>query len=158
MPEINSFRDEFSFLSNFSLHPVTVVIHGVAYTFPSNENFFQAMKSNSQLIWVEFQHITPYQSKKRSKELVVREDWDAVKVGFMQLGLDIKFNNPEACALLLATGDAELVEGNYWGDIFWGKSTVTQFFKRHGRIIQAGEGENWLGRLLMQVRANKKEN
>ena len=33
----------------------------------------------------------------------------------------------------------ELVEGNYWGDTFWG--------------ICNGEGTNWLGILLMAERA-----
>lgn len=43
---------------------------------------------------------------------------------------------------LLATGDAVLVEGNWWGDTFFG--------------VCRGEGENWLGRMLMQVREELK--
>jgi predicted NAD-dependent protein-ADP-ribosyltransferase YbiA (DUF1768 family) len=49
-----------------------------------------------------------------------------------------KFSHPELRAALLSTGDALLVEGNHWGDIFWG--------------VCRGEGENWLGRLLMALR------
>ena len=40
---------------------------------------------------------------------------------------------------LLATGDAELIEGNTWGDRYWG--------------IVNGAGENRLGTLLMDRRA-----
>lgn len=42
-------------------------------------------------------------------------------------------------ARLQGTGDVILVEGNAWGDRFWGAS--------------GGYGENYLGRLLMIVRA-----
>ena len=38
----------------------------------------------------------------------------------------------------MATGNAVLVEKNDWGDTFWG--------------VCSGKGENYLGRLLMQVR------
>lgn len=50
-------------------------------------------------------------------------------------------NNPELKALLLATGDAQLEEGNAWGDVYWGISPVG-----------SGQGENHLGRILMKVR------
>ena len=40
---------------------------------------------------------------------------------------------------LIATGDAELVEGNTWGDRYWG--------------VVDGVGENRLGELLMDRRA-----
>jgi len=49
-----------------------------------------------------------------------------------------KFENPLLRAMLLATEDAVLVEGNTWNDTFWG--------------VCRGRGENWLGRILMQVR------
>ena len=41
---------------------------------------------------------------------------------------------------LLDTGDQELVEYNTWGDTYWGVCT---------RIRQ---GQNWLGKILMEVR------
>lgn len=40
---------------------------------------------------------------------------------------------------LLATGGVELIEGNDWGDAFWG--------------VCGGYGQNWLGVLLMLVRS-----
>lgn len=39
---------------------------------------------------------------------------------------------------LIKTGDAELIEGNWWGDKYWGMCN--------------GEGMNKLGKILMQVR------
>jgi len=41
---------------------------------------------------------------------------------------------------LLATGDAELVEGNTWGDTYWGVDS------------RSGKGENMLGKILMETR------
>jgi predicted NAD-dependent protein-ADP-ribosyltransferase YbiA (DUF1768 family) len=54
--------------------------------------------------------------------------------------LVIKFQNPELKAKLIATGDAQLVEGNTWGDLFWGVDTTM------------GVGSNQLGKLLMGIR------
>jgi predicted NAD-dependent protein-ADP-ribosyltransferase YbiA (DUF1768 family) len=49
----------------------------------------------------------------------------------------IKFSEPGLGAKLLATGDAELIEGNTWNDVWWGVNEKT------------GKGENWLGKILM---------
>ena len=49
-------------------------------------------------------------------------------------------------ALLLATGDAELQEGNTWNDTFWGVSSKT------------GKGKNTLGKILMKVRGELQQN
>lgn len=50
----------------------------------------------------------------------------------------VKFRNPELRDKLVATGDAEIVEGNWWGDKFWG--------------VCRGVGENHLGKILMRIR------
>ena len=44
---------------------------------------------------------------------------------------------------LLATGDEELVEGNFWHDNFWGVCSCSKC---------GNKGQNKLGKLLMQVR------
>ena len=49
-----------------------------------------------------------------------------------------KFSDKKLQKKLIDTGDAELIEGNWWGDKFWG--------------VCEGEGENHLGKLLMEVR------
>jgi predicted NAD-dependent protein-ADP-ribosyltransferase YbiA (DUF1768 family) len=48
--------------------------------------------------------------------------------------------------MLLATGDAEIQEGNTHGDLYWGVD------------LHTGEGENVLGKLLMKVREEVKQN
>ena len=52
--------------------------------------------------------------------------------------LHLKFRHPVLKDQLLATGDVELIEGNDWGDEFWG--------------VCCGKGSNNLGKLLMLVR------
>ncbi len=44
----------------------------------------------------------------------------------------------DGAVYLLATGSAELIEGNDWGDDYWGRATP--------------QGKNHLGVVLMQVR------
>jgi len=65
--------------------------------------------------------------------------WDGAKLGIMAQLVVQKFTNNAVLAQRLHdTGDAELIEGNTWGDTFWG--------------ICKGKGENHLGRILMEVR------
>jgi ribA/ribD-fused uncharacterized protein len=79
---------------------------------------------------------------------LVRPEWDEMKLDVMGLLVEQKFSdkNPELVKLLLETGDAELVEGNTWGDTYWGIVTGG----RNKNLI--GKGENHLGKLLMARR------
>ena len=63
-----------------------------------------------------------------------------MKLQLMERLLLKKFddNHPQLQQMLLATGEEELVEGNYWGDVYWG--------------VCNGVGENHLGKLLMKIR------
>jgi hypothetical protein len=49
-----------------------------------------------------------------------------------------KFEEPTIKAKLVATNPSELIEGNNWGDDFWGDCS--------------GNGQNMLGQLLEEVR------
>jgi ribA/ribD-fused uncharacterized protein len=133
--KIAEFRNEFRFLSNF--YPAEVVLDGLTYK--SVEHAYQAAKT---LDLCERDKIvvapTPGESKRVGRSIRMRQDWEDVKVGVMKGLLIQKFSNPELKRKLLDTGDAELVEGNKWGDCFWG--------------VCAGIGKNMLGKLLMEVR------
>ena len=61
----------------------------------------------------------------------------------MKAVLGLKFTDLELSEKLLATGDAELIEGNHWNDTFWG--------------VCDGVGKNWLGILLMEIREELKK-
>ena len=131
---INSFKHEYSFLSNF--YPSEVELDGVVY--PTVENAYQAAKTCDEEARLNIQCLTPGQAKRAGRKVNLRSDWDNVKVQVMGDLVLKKFVRPDLREALLATGNQELVEGNYWGDIFWG--------------VYKGEGSNYLGKILMGVR------
>lgn len=133
---IDKFDGEFAFLSNF--YPCTV--RDGKLTFPSTEHYFQAMKTLDMVERINISRAaTPGESKKMGRSVKLRPDWEEVKLSVMETALRLKFADPELAAMLKATGDEELVEGNWWNDTFWG--------------VCNGVGENNLGKLLMKIRA-----
>lgn len=136
---INSFEGEYAFLSNFYEHPIS---NGVI-TFPTNEHYFQAMKTleDDERLAIA-RAATPGQAKRMGRSVNLRPDWESIKMDVMETAVRIKFTDPELAAKLIATGDEELIEGNWWNDTFWG--------------VCNGVGENHLGKILMKVRADIK--
>lgn len=134
---ITSFSGPFRFLSNF--HPSEVTLDGDRY--PSVEHAYQAAKSFGSAHRALIRNgCNSAQAKRLGRTVVLRSDWEEVKVGVMLDLLRQKFAPGTALGQQLdATGDRELVEGNWWGDTFWG--------------VCRGVGQNQLGKLLMQVRA-----
>ena len=131
---IDCFRDEYRWLSNFYKTPVEY--ESVVY--PSLENAYQAAKFKAIKRTV-FSTCSPYHAKVYGRGKGCRRDWETVKLSIMELLLSKKFSfGSELADRLLDTGDAELIEGNKHGDVFWG--------------VCDGVGENHLGRLLMQRR------
>ena len=132
---IDDFRGKYRFLSNF--HDIEVMLDGVAYK--STERAYQASKTlNASERALIREAPTNAKARQLGQRVTLRPDFNPIKIGVM---LDLtrqKFSDPELRQLLLATGDSELVEGNTWGDTFWG--------------VCNGVGQNWLGRCLMQVR------
>lgn len=133
---ITNFAGRFAFLSNF--YPVHLTYKN--RTYKSSEHAYQARKANntSQHDFIA-KAPTAASAKARGKVCSKRADWAEIKIQVMWDILVAKFENPMLRELLLDTGDAELIEGNTWGDVFWG--------------VCGGVGENWLGKLLMKLRA-----
>lgn len=122
------------FLSNFFDAKVTLE----GDTYPSVENAYQAAKTKRHLRSA-FQICSAGQAKTMGRSVVVRKDWDAIKVDVMRDLLMQKFApGTEMAKKLLETNPRELIEDNTWGDTFWGRCK--------------GRGQNNLGRLLMQCR------
>jgi N-glycosidase YbiA len=132
---IDSFTDDYRFLSNF--WPAEVTLDGIKYT--TVEHAYQAAKT---VIPEERESIqiqpSPGRAKRAGKDITLRPNWNEIKVHIMEDLLRQKFKYPELKQLLLDTGDKTLIEGNTWGDTFWGMCN--------------GVGENMLGKLLMQIR------
>lgn len=73
-----------------------------------------------------------------------KAEWFSKNLDIMRQCLRSKFylTLDLACSLLDTRGKY-LEETNYWGDTFWG--------------VCDGVGENWMGKLLMEVRAEVEE-
>ena len=142
MEPITSFkRKETKFLSNF--YPVTVAYEGDRYA--AVEDAFQAAKTLDPKERMMIQLCeTPADARKCGRHVTLRSDWNEIKVGVMLDLLRQKFSHTNLKAMLLATGDAVLIEGNTHHDNFWGNCTCR-------RCVEI-EGQNQLGKLLMQVR------
>ena len=136
MKIIDRFSGEHRFLSNFFPSPIEVEGH----IYPTVEHAFQAAKTNDESERATIRSCsTPGDAKKKGRRVTLREEWEKVKEAVMLQLLHLKFRDPVLRAELLATDDAQLVEGNHWGDTYWG--------------VCDGKGKNRLGYVLMQVRS-----
>ena len=140
MKTINEFQGEYRFLSNF--WPSYLMYKDILY--PTTEHAYQAAKVDSSDIKTGIKNChTPAEAKDylETHRIKPAPEWTiAKKLVVMEELLMIKFGGKEPflTRALLATGDAELIEGNTWNDTFWG--------------VCNGSGENHLGRLLVKVR------
>lgn len=135
---VPSFRGDYEFLSNFYASPIRTA-SGLVY--PSSEHAYQAMKTTSSSTRRFMATISPVgRVKKFGQTVAVRDCWDDLKLRAMYKVLKAKFSqNLNLAMALIDTCDAVLVEGNYWGDRFWG--------------VCDGTGDNNLGLILMRVRS-----
>lgn len=132
---IDSFKDEYAFLSNF--YPCKVEFDGLEYK--CSEAAYQAQKSSSKLGRIKFTFTNGAQSKKLGSTILIRNDWDRVKLSIMREVVWKKFTqNPVLGNMLVDTYDDVIIEENHWNDTFWG--------------VCNGKGENHLGKILMDVR------
>jgi hypothetical protein len=133
---ISEFSGEFSWLSNFHL---SMIVHDGRWYF-SSEHVYQSAKTDD-FSWKERIRTasTPGKAKRLGSKCPIRNDWQLIKLDVMRKCIYAKFKQNQCLGdKLVATGDEYIEEGNTWGDKFWG--TVD------------GIGENWLGRIIMDVR------
>lgn len=133
---IDSFQGTYRFLSNF--WPASVEFEGMKY--PSVEHAYQAAKTFDIILRDKIRHTpSPGATKRLAHTFELRPDWEDIKLMVMLDLLRQKFQHLALQELLLDTENQELVEGNTWGDTFWG-------------VCGERGGYNHLGNLLMQVR------
>jgi len=139
---ITSFAGQYRFLSNF--WPACVILDNCSYR--TVEHAYQAAKSLDASVRRRVAMCyTPADAKALGKILATRPDWyiGDTRIRIMRDLLRQKFATEPLRGQLLDTGGARLVEGNYWGDRYWG--------------VCDGRGENHLGRLLMEIREQLQE-
>lgn len=119
-------------------------VRGTQVRARSAEHAYQAIKTldpqeRERILLIQ----SPYDAKKAGRDLVLREDWEAVQRDVMREILVRKFQHPYYRQALVNTGQEEIVEGNTWHDNRWGRCTCPRCRSR---------GLNWLGQLLMEIR------
>lgn len=137
---IYGFGGEYGWLSNF--HPVEISYDGRIW--PTTEHAYQAAKAfiprDKDTI---HKAATPGIAKRLGRKIVVTPYWDLIKKVVMLDLQRLKYKDPELKAKLIATQNLFIEETNHWGDVFWG--------------VCEGEGQNNLGKILMQVRSEIQE-
>jgi ribA/ribD-fused uncharacterized protein len=134
---IDQFRGDYHFLSNF--YPSLFYYNSCRW--PTAEHAYQASKTLDKH---ERQMIAnasgPGEAKRQGQRVTLRPDWEEVKDQIMYEIVKAKFDqNPILAMRLRYTGIRSLIEGNTWGDIYWG--------------VCSGVGQNKLGLILERVRS-----
>lgn len=163
---ITTFRGMYWFLSSFAQIPCPAPWLDGAIA-PTREHSFQACKAVSpdQARWV-LDAPDPGEAKKRGRQVRAWLNWDQIRREVMlDLILGQLGSQPPFRVMLAGTAGETLVEGNHWGDVYWGAVPVTA-----GIIYPGGNGppplwkpdeaspqtwlcgDNWLGRVLMMAR------
>jgi N-glycosidase YbiA len=137
--------------SNF--YPSPIEFDGRIY--PTGEHLFQAFKylhrghADTDAYAEEIRLArTPGEAKELGNKrrifgrpnLHIRPNWDIERDNYMRITVSYKFANPALKAVLLSTGDREIVEHTV-NDIYWGDGGGP------------GRGQNKLGLTLMYVRS-----
>jgi N-glycosidase YbiA len=135
-----SVGDDYGELSNFAAYPIR--LDGA--TWPTSEHYFQAQKFKDHKLRERIRKAnTPAEAARlgRSRKHPLRRDWESAKLNVMRKAVVAKFEqHNELAALLRQTEDARIAEHTS-NDSFWGDGGD-------------GSGRNWLGRILMDVRAD----
>lgn len=108
-------------------------------SFYSVENFYQAMKTELFDTFKMVSKLSPGDSKKWSRTITPRPDWNDIKIDVMKFALLKKFSNEEWMNRL-QKHRGEIIEWNNWDDTFWGKCIYSKI------------GHNHLGRLLSDIK------
>lgn len=141
---IDKFSDDYDFLSNF--YPVVIQSGGIK--FKTVEHAYQASKSSDHNIWMKISNLDADEAGKAKhigRKVKLRKDWDMLKISVMRRFLMEKFTkNVTLRKKLLETGNAFLIEGNYWHDNYWGDCKCEK--------CKNMTGGNQLGLILMKIR------
>lgn len=140
---ITSFSGPHRFLSNF--YPAEVG-YGTD-TYRTVEHAYQAAKTESTEARRDIRaQPTPGRAKRIGQRVVLRPQWELVKLEVMRGLLIQKFQDPLLRKQLLATSDRQLIEGSTWGDRYWGAVFIPDL------LSPVWDGQNNLGKLLMSIR------
>lgn len=148
---VPEFRGEYYFLSNYYTAPFMwrgIAFRSAEQAFAFAKCYFVERGSVQTTGWQAILDARePGQAKKLGRALPIDvAEWDKNKVMYMREIIHAKFSNGEGDLVgkLINTGAMMLVEGNDWGDKFWGRTLDPDT----GKMV----GLNTLGVLLMEER------
>ncbi|OCT11556.1 Swarming motility protein YbiA [Paenibacillus pectinilyticus] len=125
--------------SNFAKYPIE--IQGKIW--PTSEHYFQAQKFEGTEHEEQIRLArTPMEAARMGRERFrpLRSDWEEIKLAIMKEAVKAKIQQHETVRdILLSTGNCVLVEHTK-NDEFWGDNGD-------------GTGQNMLGKILMEIRA-----
>jgi hypothetical protein len=124
-----------------NMHPFSqpVIHEGVTYTHP--EIMYHALKSSSSDERARLAAFTnPFEAKKQYRNIITMPEGFDTREAMLQTTRIRAQQDPAFRDRLLSTGDQPLVEWNRHGDQYWGADA------------QTGVGQNNLGKIMMQVR------
>jgi ribA/ribD-fused uncharacterized protein len=113
-------------------------------SYASVEHAYMSAKSDDPM-WKDYcanPNISASDAKREGKKVQLVPDWELIKFSVMKDCLRAKFLQEQFKIKLIATGNQNIQEGNWWGDRVWGVD-----LKENPNV-----GENHLGRLLMKIR------
>lgn len=111
----------------------------------TTEHIYQAMKTLDPILRQEIKDApTPNQAKKLGRKVKLRPAWEEIKETVMLEAVRIKFSPGSVLSRSLMAHEGPLVEQTSWHDLVWGICICS----KHN-----GQGENKLGKILMQVRS-----
>lgn len=141
--------NEYEFLSNFYEAP----LEWRGEQFPTSEHAFAYAKIDldhgDAYDWQQAIQTAPGPGAAKSlgRRCPLDPWWEHRKYGVMRSIVWQKFTqNPALEERLLATGDAWLIEGTFWGDQVWGVDRTA------ATNVWECPGNNWLGHILMETR------
>lgn len=138
---IYKFQGEYEFLSNRFI--CEFIWEGLTYT--NSEAAFQSSKCTNLQDRDLFGRLSAKKAMAKGSNITPPEGWEERQTEIMKSVLMAKFSqNPDLMAKLLATGESLLVNGNSQRELFWGIDTYSW------------RGENNLGKILMEIRNQRK--
>jgi hypothetical protein len=127
----------YGFLSNMYMLPEPFTdVFGVSWW--TTETYYVSRKTSDLELRKVISVMEPHEAKRAGRKIYLVNNWEDIKVEVMRKALDYKFSIPAMRDKLIATGDLYIEETNWWGDTFWG--------------VCKGQGDNILGKLLMEIR------
>jgi ribA/ribD-fused uncharacterized protein len=144
VPSNISYRNGYvyNWFSNFEPFETPMDYDGIVSKTP--EAFYQSMKTKDRYLRSVVGEMSAAKSKRAGRKLIIRDDWENIKVGVMMMALRHKFAEGTEWRKRLDETEGEIVEWNNWHDNIWGDCVCINCLLT--------EGKNLLGKLLMGIR------